>query len=791
VTNESQSSSLLYGAIAVNSAASIAYQLAIMQVYSITQWGYMAYFVISVALLGFGAAGSVLALFKDKIVSRGVFSVEAALWMTSLTMVSTICLTQSGFIQFDAYMLYFEPAQVWSLALTTFVILIPFFFSAMAVGISFVLYSDNIGTVYFSNMIGAGVGGVLFLGAASILEPLIVAVLFAMLPVAGCFLIGAKSLRKVIRYLTATAVIVAIPFVTSTRLIPSEFKDISYAMNMPGAEVLSRSPSLHGEITLVRSPSQRFAPGMSLRSPSVLSVDYTVFSNGNMLGTIVENKEGAGGVLGYTSYALPFEVGVGKRVLSINPSSDAELIYINEQRTEVTNAVIEHPIFAEIMQREVPQRLSRVQVVSQGLRSWLIGCKSESFDIITLPYLNSPGGSMGKRGLEPEYTLTLEAFSEMWRTLDSNGIISARCWIDYPARTSLKLAASIMRTLKEQGVTSPEKHIAVVRGWSDICFLTFKSEIMEDQQNAIISFCSERSFDISFLAGDDTSDYAQFNKINDRSFHTVLNKIITGKDPDVVDDYPFDIAPASDDIPFFSNYLKVDNLKMLSGGDWKTLVALTGVGYLTYLTSFVILSLMVCCLITLPLHFKKVRSPGKCACLIYFAAIGLAYMFVELAFIERFILYFGAPVYSISMTISVLLISSGLGSLISEKFNAHSNVLPVFLVGIMATLILFTFTGNAIIYSTVNLHFVLKVVIFCLVLSPLGFIIGIPFPLGIRRLTRGNDDLIAWSWGINGGLSVIGAVLAMILAAEFGYTFVACSAVAAYGLAMLASTLPR
>ena len=139
--------------------------------------------------------------------------------------------------------------------------------------------------------VGAGAGGILFLGVASFLEPLVVAVLLSMLPMVGCFLIGGNSRRKAFMYLTSSVIIVCIPFIVDTELLPSQFKDISYALSLPEAQVIDRHSSLHGEIKIVSSPAQRFAPGMSLKSPSTLAVKNTVFCNGNWMGSIVENKD--------------------------------------------------------------------------------------------------------------------------------------------------------------------------------------------------------------------------------------------------------------------------------------------------------------------------------------------------------------------------------------------------------------------------------------------------------------------------------------------------------------------
>ena len=190
-------------------------------------------------------------------------------------------------------------------------------------------------------------------------------------------------------------------------------------------------------------------------------------------------------------------------------------------------------------------------------------------------------------------------------------------------------------------------------------------------------------------------------------------------------------------------------------------------------------------LILLPLFKISWKGNGKTGIVLYFSGIGLGFMFVEMVFIQRFMLYFGNPVYAASAAISSLLIFSGLGSFYSSYFMVHKKRLLTVFISIVFILFCYSFTLTSILQKTVHVHLQIKLLIVFLITAPLAFCMGIPFPAGLSQISKVNAALMPWAWGINGCVSVISTALATIVAVEIGFTWVMLFAAFAYSLPLI------
>ena len=142
------------------SVSIIAYQLLLMHIFSITQWYHFAFMVISVALLGFGAAGSFIALFKNRLVEYSPWLIPFSMLISGLLQCSAIFLSQLPFARFDSYLIFADYSQFINLIITYLIFFLPFFFGALSIGLSFIIYIDQIDKLYFSNLTGSGLGGI-------------------------------------------------------------------------------------------------------------------------------------------------------------------------------------------------------------------------------------------------------------------------------------------------------------------------------------------------------------------------------------------------------------------------------------------------------------------------------------------------------------------------------------------------------------------------------------------------------------------------------------------------------
>jgi hypothetical protein len=249
----------------------------------------------------------------------------------------------------------------------------------------------------------------------------------------------------------------------------------------------------------------------------------------------------------------------------------------------------------------------------------------------------------------------------------------------------------------------------------------------------------------------------------------------------------------NDNAPFFFFTLKLSQVLhhegQREGIDWKVNLGVAVLGMVLILSfAAVVLFLIV------PLALGTGGARGGATGLLYFVAVGLGYILVEIAFIQRFVLFLGHPTYALTVVVFLLLLSSGAGSLLSRKWLRETQRAWLPLLIIVAALLLYVFVLPAILNGLVGLPFVVKLGISAALLAPLGLAMGMPFPTGLRALAAigSADTSIEWAWAMNAASSVLGSVLAMVIAIQFGLNVtLACGAAAYLISAGLLPTLHR
>jgi hypothetical protein len=250
--------------------------------------------------------------------------------------------------------------------------------------------------------------------------------------------------------------------------------------------------------------------------------------------------------------------------------------------------------------------------------------------------------------------------------------------------------------------------------------------------------------------------------------------------------YAYNVSPVTDNAPFFFFTLKPEQLwrstVKLGGLDWKVNLGIAVLAMLLVISVFAVLAFLI-----VPLVLRTEHA-GNPASLLYFVAIGLGYILVEITFIQRFVLFLGHPTYALTVVVFLMLLSSGAGSVISKKCIASPQRVWLPLIITASTLMVYVWILPFILNRLVGAPFPAKLVISALLLAPLGFAMGMPFPAGLRALAA-NDPAtgnpIEWAWAINAASSVLGSVLAMVIAIQFGLNVTLICGATAYLLALL------
>jgi hypothetical protein len=748
--------------------------------------------IISVALLGFGAAGTFISLFRNPLLKNIDLLLPAFMLLSGLFMALSVSVSQSELFRFDSYKLFFDFSNAWQLVLSYLLFFLPFFFGALSIGLIFVKYVKNIGTLYFANMFGSGIGG---LAAVMLMWFLMPEKLPAFISFLACFaglLIVPQKLRSgfsiIISFVIAALVYL---YIHPGELHLSEYKPLSKTLNLPNSEIVEKKSSPYGLIDVVQSSHIRYAPGLSIKYPGTLSLNNAVFNNGNWYGALVHMRKDSKNYFKHTTEYFPYLInrradvlilgaGTGRRITSAIKSNVSTITAV-EQNKAVTKLLMNE------LAGEVDSVFNRKEVLPQNIspRTFLMKTSSK-FDLISLPVIGSFGGSSGLFALQEQYDLTKEAFSEMLGRLNNDGVISVSTWIDYPYRKPLKILSTVTEMLYDRGIKNADEFIVALKNWNTITFAIKRTAFKGEEIKVIRAFCNKMNFDPVILPGIEADEREKFNKLQDKSFYSLIDRILASPEEreKLYSEYPFNIKPAVDDKPYFSQFLQWKSISQLSEFFGNQSVPFFEVGYILLYITFIQIVIFALILIILPLVKIGWKGGNKSGLLFYFSGLGTGYMFIEIIFIQQFTLYFGNVIYAAAAVVSLMLIASGFGSLVSQKLHAKPNRLVGILFIIIISLIIYTIFLSSLLKTTIVFTLPIKIIFTTLLIAPPAFFMGMPFPLGLRLLSERNDSHVPWAWSINGLFSVISVVLATIIAIELGFVWVMIFAAAAYALSL-------
>lgn len=775
-------------AIGLISAAIIAFQLILMQILSYVQWYHFAYMIISIALLGFGAAGTFLTIFQQKLEKNYYTLFPFLLIVTAILIPVVVGIANSEAVRFDSLLIFQDSRHIGKLILTYFIFFLPFLTGALAIGMSFSKFADQIGKIYFSNLIGSGIGGIIALFFMQWIIPEQQSFAVAILAFLGGIVSLPKNKKSLIRIIVPlSTLILIILFFYPPRLTPSEYKDISKTMLLPDAKVEYQKSTPHGFVEIVSSPILRYAPGVSLAYRDSFPVRKVVFNNGNWMGCLLPQPLEANetNILDYTPQALPYHIDNIKNALIINAGTGENvLLALSHQVARITTNETNPEIFNIL--RQSFEGFYQVQPY-QTMPRTLLTPDTNKYDLIELPIIGSFFGNSGLNAVEPRYELTIEALREMWSKLSEKGMISLSCWMDYPVRNAYRLLATISLLLDENDIAHPPHHVVAIRSWCAITFLVKKSPFKRDEINKVRLFCENRMFDPLVLPEKQEIERDKYNILQDTTFFTHIDQLLSHEKETLIRQYPYRIHPTTDDRPFFFQFVRFKQIPQLISSIREKNFPFLDIGYVLIILTFVQIVFIAAIFILLPLSFRPWKSRNKKWVLMYFSGLGLAYMFLEMVFIQHFTFYFGEPTYAASATLGILLFTSGLGSYYSGKFQNNKKMRLAIPLVIAAILVLYAFVLSPILTATIGIALPLKITIAVVLLGTLGFFLGMPFPIGIDYLSGKNTDDIPWAWALNGYFSVISTVLATIISVELGYLLLLSMAAFIYALVSISN----
>jgi len=790
------------------SASAIAYEILLVRVLSIVQWHHFAWMIISLALLGYGASGTAIALARRWLETRFEAAFAASALLFSLAMAACFVLGQR--VPFNALEVVWNPRQFLYLGMMYLVFMVPFFFAGSCIGLAFTCRSKLIDRIYFFDLLGAGLGAVLLVGALFVLTPQQALILLSALSLLASGLAGRglpavkKSLRVTLAALQIAWLLALLLLLPEGRigLHMSEFKGLSQALQVIDSGVLEESSSPLGLLTVVESGSVPFrhVPGLSFGTRHLPVEQLAVFTDGDGM-SVITRFDGDFEKLAYlgdVTAALPYRLIDDPDVLILGAGAGSDVLLALYHGAARVEAVELNPQMLALVQGRFADfagklyEHERVAVHLAEARGFAAR-SAKRYDLVQVALLDSFAVSgSGVQALNENHLYTVEAMQTFLERLNPGGLLAVTRWLKVPPRDSLKLVATVVEALKQMNVAKPGQRIAIIRSWNTATLLVKNGDFTEEEISVVREFAASRSFDTAYFPSMPEGEANRYNQLRQPWLYEGVKALLGDGARDFIDGYKFQIAPPTDDRPYFFHYFKWRVLPEILELRKRGGAGLIEWGYLVLAATLVQAVLAGAVLILLPLACSKRRWPAGFGGSMggYFFLLGLAFLFIEMAFIQKFILFLSHPLYSVAVVLAGFLVFAGLGSRYSLQFaqrqeQSGRQAVPVAVIGIAAIALAYVFLLPLLFSCLIGFGDVIRVGTSLLLIAPLAFFMGMPFPLGLRMVAERAPEFIPWAWALNGFASVISAALATILAVEFGFTLVLLSALLLYAGASL------
>jgi spermidine synthase len=792
-------------AIALLSASALAYEILLMRLFSIIQWHHFAYMIISLALLGYGASGTFLAIFRRSLLQRFayVFSVNALLF--GVSSLGLFLLAQR--IPFNAQEILWDSSQIVYLFSLYLLLALPFFFAANAMGMALIHYRHDISRLYAADMLGAGVGSMAIILMLFVLFPenalRILSAAGMLAAVIACWGLGIwRRLRWLFLVFTVLPILLPSGLI---QLTLSPYKSLSQWLNIEGTEVVAEYSSPLGLLSVLKSPivPLRHAPGLSLMAKQEPPRQVGVFTDGDAM-TVINEDTGDRERLAFLdelTSALPYHLGKPERVLVLGAGGGSEVLQAHFHGAKEVEAVELNAQMIRLVQQDYGAFSGhlydekRTRVHQAEARGFVSGSK-DHYDLIQVALLDAfNASSAGLYALNESYLYTVEALQDYLDHLTPNGILAISRWIKLPPRDTLKLFATAVEAAQQKGEVQAASQLVLIRSWQTSTLLIKNNAFTSQEIAALRQFCEQRAFDVAYYPGMAVSEANRYNRLRRPLFFEAAQALLGVGRKDFLDNYKFNIRPATDDQPYFFNFFKWQALPEILEFMGRGGLPLLELGYLILIATLLQALVASLMLILLPLFFLRREStlflsngmqPWRVFG--YFSALGLAFLFLEIAFIQRFILYLHHPLYAVAVVLSAFLLFAGFGSAYSKHFSQRGEYIKGIrwaVIGIAGLGGLYLALLGPLFSLSLDWPAGIKVVIAIILIAPLAFCMGMPFPLGLGIVALQNWNLTPWAWGINGCASVVSAVLATLLAIHLGFNVVLVLALLLYGMAVL------
>jgi len=791
--------------------STLAFELLQTRILSVIYFHHVVYLTVTIALMGFGISGAFASIYSKKLLSN------TSKYLTLFSGLFSVSIILSIIIISYSVNLFIGQVTIKKLIFSYTILIIPFIFSGLVICLLLMSRSKLIHRLYFTDLVASGMGTALFIaligqigGEGFVFFLAIMSALAAL-----SFSMLKKENKRTQIIIILYIFLTFIGWSTSKKSIinikPEDYKWMAQIYDEifhPDAKLERIKWTPISRIEILSDPTSHLAVYLKESSPDsyrMMTVDgdsHTLIHSKRNIHLINNKiKENNDNHLTNVVYRLKnnpevLVIGVGGGVDIISALSyKAKNVIGLELNPAIYNFTknVYKDFHGDFFNKQ------NITLINDEGRSYLRRCSKE-FDIIQISAIDTFAAlSSGAYVLSENYLYTVEAFKDYINHLKNNGILSIYRWFfKEKPRETLRLSSLGIEAYRELNILNPEKHVAIIGGpgWASSLFK--KSEFTIDEIKIIEDYTKRFNWTVLFFPKilppikQKIHENTYYKKIPDRKllndskiFNELFQSYKENKLKEFYNNYSYKVNPVYDDRPFFFEYNKFNKKNSSPKKGYIELLRGNISNFVLYVLLIEIL-VITGVLIIWPLwrHYKEgLRVKRKYSIITYFSALGIGFMFIEISLMQKFVLFLGHPIYSISVVLTSMLIFSGIGSYVAGKFPLKfvtTILISILAISIIGIINLFSLPKIFNIFLKYTVSY--RILISILILAPLSFFMGMPFPSGLRVVDQVSKKLIPWAWGINGASSVLSSVVAIILALNFGFSFVLFLAIMIYAI---------
>ncbi|MCA1960993.1 MAG: hypothetical protein LDL33_09360 [Desulfomonile sp.] len=790
------------------SFAAIGWQLALMRCLLVARYHHFSFLVISCALLGFGAGGTLLAVVGSRLEARLDTVFRWGLLAFALSMPA--CFRLGELVPLDVS---FSPVNLaanlgwWFLF--WIIHLVPFLLAGTLVGLALMVGRGEGHRLYAASLVGSAAGAlvtVLLMGWVP--ENLLVVPIALSVLVTGLVLTPDGRWHETWKYtaavIVATAGLAASLVMGADRAFPlniDQYKTSAHArrlVDQGGAELVRTLRGPRGRIDLYTGPS--FHTLLSLGSAvSAPNLDL-VLRDGFQAGVLpLIDSPGQARFLTHTLAALPYKLLQPEGVLILGDSGGTSLWLA--RLCSARSIVFVHPDanVVTILREHRSKVLDdpRISVVISDPRAFL-DSTTQTFQVIHLAALEGfAAGSSGIGGLREDYLGTVEGFGQCLDALATGGLAIAVRGIQDPPRDNLKIIGTWIEALERRGAANPGRYLLMARDELAFATLAANAPIVPETTARFVEACKAMSWETEWFPGVDRDQTNRVHVLPGPAgekiswFHHAVERMLSKDRAAFYSSWLTDVRPATDDRPFFYDFFRwesVSKLQEVFGPLWFTR---SETGFLVLVLAAVWTAVVAAVLMPAPLLLLRRHRTGTtqvvgAAVVCYFGVLGIAFMALEMSFIQMFTRFLGDPILAAALVMGGFLLFAGGGSAVQPRLASRlPGGVMTLAGGLAAVIVIEACVLPWLFQSAARFPGWSKTLVGLAVIAPLALLMGMPFPWGLSMLHRGAPEAVPAAWAVNGFASVVSTSVAVIMAMVIGFRSLLAAAALLYAFAGL------